>query len=198
MLPVYLLESRKLLDHDMYVWTNLEENVLSAKEVMLTSPHERMNLILSYTNPVSSDSELDQAKELSRVINEFIEDYFELRIKEDRQKPTGSVLKEDNLAVATEKEINAFKPLAIERLKQAIPTEDMLVRSLKNLYEMSGAVKLAFANKATRNLSTTMGLLWERIASISPYAVNPEIEFNLKIKGIDLIAKNINTGNIEY
>ena len=47
-------------------------------------------------------------------------------------------------------------------------------------------------------LSTTMGLLWERLASISPYAINPEIEFNLKIKGIDLISLNVDTNEIEY
>jgi hypothetical protein len=62
---------------------------------------------------------------------------------------------------------------------------------------MAGCSKLAGANKVTRNLSTTLGMLWEEIACISPYVVNPEREFNLKVRGVDLISL-VGGNTVEY
>lgn len=159
---------------------------------------ERSAEIVKAANLSGSETELEKAQKLAAVINLFIDEYFNISIARDRARPTGSVLGEANLISAMSMEIERFKPIALSKLRSVLPTAQELKSDPKNPYELSGAVKLAFANRATRTLSTTMGLLWERIANISPYAINPEAEFGLKIKGIDLIAKNIETNLIEY
>jgi hypothetical protein len=78
------------------------------------------------------------------------------------------------------------------------PTVEELQAEPKNIYELVGATELAFANRVSRNISTTMGSLWEKVANISPYAVNPETEFGVKIVGVDLILKNAQSGQVEY
>ena len=174
--------------------------MLNALEVLNAPRNERKSMVLTEAG-LQNGTELDgigQAKVISSVINEFVDDYFLLSIDRDKKRNDGSVLLEINQRAAFDQKIDEFTPVAIRELRSAIPDRQELIRSSKNLYEMSGAVKLAFANKATRSLSTTMGLLWENLAGVSPHAINPEIEFDLKIKGIDLIAKNINSGVIEY
>lgn len=173
--------------------------MFTAQQILGSNIAERKELIIGETVGLEDmESALDRTKEVSRVINIFISAYFQLKIQNDLNQARGSILVDNNLAEAFDKEIEIFKPIAISKLQESMPTTDELLRSSKNVYEMSGATKLAFANKATRTLSTTMGLLWERLASISPYAINPEIEFNLKLKGIDLIALNQDTSNVEY
>jgi hypothetical protein len=79
--------------------------------------------------------------------------------------------------------------------KESIESTDVK----ENLYNAAGATRLANANKVTRSLSTKMGHLWEVVSQLSPYAINPEAEFgNLKIKGVDIIALNYNTSELEY
>ena len=173
--------------------------MITAKDVFLSSPKKRKEMILGEVTGFNNlDSEIDKTREIARVINTFLEDYFILKIQQDEDLYNGSVLLNENLSSAFDLEINRFKPIAINELKGTVPTKDAILLSSKNVYEMAGATKLAFANKVTRTLSTTMGLLWERLASISPYAINPESEFNLKIQGIDLICMNHTTGVIEY
>lgn len=172
--------------------------MIDVNNLISLTPSQRRIEIIKHTNNLSALDEIAQARELARVINTFIEDYINLLVNKDSASSSGSVLEDANLKDAFDKEIDKFKPTAIQQLRNAMPTEQELLRSAKNLYEMSGATKLSFANKVTRNLSTTMGLLWERLASISPYAINPEIEFNLKIKGIDLISLNVDSNDIEY
>ena len=173
--------------------------MLSAQNVYAENRDRRKVLILQETRNIEKTfTEIEMAREVSRVLNTFLPEYFELRISADAAREAGSILLRENLSSAFDAEINIFKPAAIAQLRAELPTREGLLESSKNLYEMAGAVKLSFANRVTRNLSTTMGLLWERLASISPYAINTEIEFNIKIKGIDLIAKNIVTEIIEY
>ena len=56
-----------------------------------------------------------------------------------------------------------------------------------NLYQMSGATDFAKINIILRSLSTSMGLLWEEIATLSRIAIGTEKEFDIKINGIDII-----------
>jgi hypothetical protein len=175
--------------------------MITANEVFQGDVAQKKRLILGCAVGLDSmDSEIERAREISRVINIFLPDYFKLALNKDSSKEEGSILETNNLNLEFSREINLFKPEAILKLKGALPTKQELIHSSKNIYEMSGAVKLAFANKTTRMLSTSMGMLWERLASISPYAINPEIEFGLRIKGIDLIVLNKNKSAqvIEY
>ncbi|GAL33138.1 hypothetical protein JCM19240_6570 [Vibrio maritimus] len=94
--------------------------------------------------------------------------------------------------------IDNFRPIAVKAINDTKAKVTNPETKPKNIYELAGAATLASANNITRNLSTKMGLLWERVASISPYAINTESEFGLKIKGIDLISLNISTGRVEY
>jgi hypothetical protein len=40
-----------------------------------------------------------------------------------------------------------------------------------------------------------MGSLWEKISNISPYIINPEFEFGIKITGIDILLFSEETVN---
>ena len=172
--------------------------MLSAAQVFALSPEERKEIILEQAKLLTDDNDIEISRKISRVINSFSEDYFSLLQQSDATQKTGSTLFEGNFLEAIDREIQEFLPIATRELQRSTPDRDVIIKSPKNIYELAGAVKLAGANKATRNLSTTMGLLWERIANISPHAINPEIEFHLKIKGVDLISRNIENGNIEY
>jgi hypothetical protein len=171
---------------------------MNAETLRGLSVAERATLINSQPKVISANTDLEKAEAISSYINSFLDDYFDLCIEEDENKENGSLLSKENQTKAMHVEIDAFLPLAVKALEKSEPDRDRLIASGKNLYEISGAVKLSFANKATRNLSTTMGLLWERLANISPYSINPESEFGVKIKGIDLISRNIHTDVIEY
>ncbi len=166
-----------------------------------SSPAARKQMIEqaaeSVTMPpgININKDLVYSYRVSIIINSFIEDY----IKEKVEKDTGnSVLQPHKLNDAIRKEIEGFIPLAIGQLNKSIPSRQELEIRSKNLYEVAGARRLAFANNVTRTLSTTMGSLWERLADISPYAVNTESEFGIKIKGIDVILMNRVTQDIEF
>lgn len=172
--------------------------MINAVDLLSYTPTQRKISITNQAGILATDNEIEVSRKLARVINTFIDDYFVLLIQNDQNNANGSVLDRENIGQKIDAEIASFRPLAIAELNKANPTRADLIRNAKNLYELAGASKLAGANKATRNLSTTMGLLWERVANISPYAVNPEIEFNLKIKGVDLISKNKQSNIVEY
>ena len=170
----------------------------TADKILSLDINQRSKLILEEVGDLTGeDDDIVAAQRISAVLNTFLPDYFKLRIENETQKGSGSILAEDNLEKAIKQEIRLFMPDAISSVKNKDSREDILSNS-KNLYEISGAVNLAAANKITRSLSTTMGHLWERIALISPYAISPELEFNIKIKGIDLIILNCRTQVIEY
>lgn len=146
--------------------------------------------------PAKIDSDLHTAYKYAQVLEGFIQDYILKAVEID--KNNGSVLSKDQQEVAIKKAIDEFYPKALEELKKALPDKDKLKKNAKNLYEVAGARKLAFGNNATRTLSTTMGLLWEKLANISPYAINPEIEFGIKLKGVDAIYYDVNSHKIMY
>lgn len=146
----------------------------------------------------STENEIDRSRVLSDCINTFVREYLEYLVHIDSQRETGSILELRNLRVEIGALVDEFRPTAFQKLEEAIPDIENLQRSGKNIYEVSGAISLSYANKITRTVSTTLGLLWERIANISPFALNPEIEFGLKLAGIDLIILNCQTEILEY
>jgi hypothetical protein len=169
----------------------------NAQQLFVASRTQRKTLILGAAGDLDCD-EIERSRRISRVLNTFLPDYFDLQIAADLQQAGGSILDPDNLNAAIAGEIDRFTVVAVEALHDAVPNEAELVNSSLNIYEMTGAVKLTFANKVTRTLNTKMGLLWERIANISPFAINPESEFDIAVKGIDLVARNFHTDVIEY
>lgn len=171
--------------------------MLSARKVYDTARQDRKSLILSQPG-IRADDDLGSARAISTVLNGFIDDYFGILVAEDGRRPGGSVLDLGNQEQAMREEIQKFRPLAIKKVQEAVPNSQDMKKHAGNIYEFSGARKLAAANKVTRNLSTTMGLLWERLANISPYSINPESEFGVKVKGIDLISRNVSSGLVEY
>ncbi len=173
--------------------------MIDAKKIYALTVAERKAVLekqaANVTVPNNITKGLHSAYRTSKVIGEFVDEYFDLAISQDE---THDALKPRNLRRAIKMEIDSFLPHAIDALISGKPTKENLQKSSRNLYELSGAAGLSFANKATRTLSTTMGSLWERIANVSPYAIEPETEFGLKITGVDLIVRNINTNNIEF
>lgn len=127
---------------------------------------------------------LQETYRVSRALEAVLPRYFELRIQRDMQKFEQYELRTSLIR----EQVNVFLPVALSDLKLGYHA---LLRDArdkpKNLYELGGALRLAFGSNATRSISTKLGLVWERIACLSPYAINPESEFGIKIEGVDAI-----------
>lgn len=56
-----------------------------------------------------------------------------------------------------------------------------------NLFQLVGAVKLVRANSVSRLVSTHLGSAWEEMAALSHLAVSPEVDFEVRLKGVDIV-----------
>ncbi|UAA37510.1 hypothetical protein KIH87_12385 [Paraneptunicella aestuarii] len=171
--------------------------MISAKEILPLTPAERKQLLLEDSNAYQAKNEFERCQRLSHSINKFIEDYFKQIQLSDRENNIGSILQEFNIPDAIMHEINKFKPIAINEITTSISSKNS-ESPPANIYELAGAHKLAGGNKTSRNLSTALNQLWHNIANISPYVVSPEQDFNIKLKGIDLIIHNTSNKKVEY
>lgn len=85
-----------------------------------------------------------------------------------------------------------YLPKVFEQFTQAVLPELMLLRNTscdknENIYQLSNAKNLSAANAITRTYSTKLGLLWERIANLSPNVTSPELDFGFKIPEVDVV-----------
>jgi hypothetical protein len=171
---------------------------LNATTMLAATPAERKALILDelptgYTPSGinKEERELSKARDYSAIINTFIEDYIRLKIDQDNSLSGGSILLKQNLNAGLDKLFDDFYT------EKAMPI--FSAREKENVFSMSGADNLIFANKVTRSIANLMGNFWEKISILSPYVINPENEFdNFKIKGVDFIVLNKLTNNLEY
>ena len=172
---------------------------LGADEVASAETDERKNMIesqlpLGYAPEGETDEErgISRARDISHIINSFIKEYINLKIKSDSGLGSGSFLEPQTMYSVLSKEMDHWRDT---KGKESIFSSD----TKQNPYKLAGAFRLANANRVTRSLSTKMGGLWEHLAQLSPYAINPEIEFGgLKIQGVDLVVLNYNTGKLEH
>jgi len=175
--------------------------MLDAKTIKLATRSQRKAMILDaaarQTAPTTL-GDLEKPYKIGKALNEFIEEYIEFSIHEETESTKNSVLKINNLKDALNSRMSEYLLSALTKMNEDSRSVEEMMADPKNAYELAGAKELALANKVTRNLSTTMGNLWEKLADISPYALNPDLEFGIKIRGIDIICKNINTENIEF
>ena len=175
--------------------------MLDAKTIKSANKSQRKSMILEaaarQTAPTTL-GDLEKPYTIGKALNEFIEEYIEFEIHKDLDTGGNSVLIIDNLKQALNSRMSNYLLSAMTKMNVDTRTIEDMMADPKNAYELAGAKELAFANKVTRNLSTTMGSLWEKLADISPYALNPDLEFGIKIRGIDIICKNIETQKIEF
>jgi hypothetical protein len=176
--------------------------MFSYEDFKVATAQERSVLISNEAEkiicPDGFTAQLEFAYRASKVINQIIDEHIDNQLRNDASLKHGSALQNENFIAATNKIFDDFRPLAEQKISELRPTVEELKAKPKNLYELVGATELAFANRVSRNISTTMGPLWELVANISPYAVNPETEFGVKIVGVDLVLKNAQSGQIEY
>lgn len=174
--------------------------MIIASEIKLLELSKKKALILSEAEPIIAPDNLGKLEKhfkIARVFDQFIAEYIDFAIAEDNAKAEGSVLQSNTLRTALKTKLDYYLSDALEKVVADPRAVEDMMQNPKNAYELAGARELAFANKITRNLSTTMGNLWEKLADISPYAVNPEIEFGIKVKGIDILCKNIGSKELE-
>jgi hypothetical protein len=56
-----------------------------------------------------------------------------------------------------------------------------------NLFQLVGAMKLVRANSVSRLVSTHLGAAWEEMAALSHLAVSPDVDFGVRLKGVDIV-----------
>ena len=189
------------MDHSSEV-NQGEVGMPSAEDIFKMSKIERKQFLqkeaAKLDSPESLDNDLVDAYKFSSVINSFILDYFQLCVSNDLSQPEGSILNDQNLIKSIKKVTAEYHAKGSATLTNSLTSVEAIQNSAKNIYEISGALRLASGNNITRTLSTIMGAMWEELANISPYAVNPESEFNIAIKGVDLILFNKDRNLVEY
>jgi hypothetical protein len=171
---------------------------LAADELIPLSIQERKALILHHASFIDvihiTDKDLHTAYKYGKVISSIAPAYFQYQIAQDRQN--SSVLELDTQSQLISSKTEKFADDFIEWLKADFAKKRAILDrhpNPRNLFELCGAKLLVTSNSVTRNLSTTMGSLWEKISNISPYIINPELEFGIKITGIDIIIFSENT-----
>ncbi|WP_414543252.1 hypothetical protein [Nostoc sp. CCY0012] len=165
---------------------------LAADELIPLSVKERKALILHHASLIDvihiADEDLHTAYKYAKVISSIAPAYFQYQIAQDRQN--GSVLELDIQSQLISSKTEKFADDFIEWLKADFENKSAILDhhpNPRNLFELCGTKLLVTSNSVTRNLSTTMGSLWEQISNISPYIINPELEFGIKITGIDIL-----------
>jgi hypothetical protein len=175
--------------------------MLKATELFDLEPLARKEKIVSQITDFGllndKGTKFSKSKAITNVINSFIDDYFDYYIKKDNENSKGSILLPENMEHAIQSVIKDRNSRILD-IFNGVPKKDSMNDSYLNIYEMSDALKLAVSNHVTRRISNLVGGLWEDFATISPYAINPDHEFKLKIVGIDLISQNFETNEVEY
>ncbi len=124
------------------------------------------------SNPKNIEKKLHKSYKYKEVLNKFIVDYInKIKINDP-----------EDLKPGIKKKINEFK---VNFLNHKLP--ELTNKEPTNLYQMSGAIDFAKINLILRSLSTSMGHLWENIATCSKLTISTEKEFDLKINGVDII-----------
>lgn len=165
---------------------------LVAETLIPLSVPERKALILHHASLIDvthiTDEDLHTAYKYAKIISSIAPAYFQYQIAQDKQN--GSVLQLDKQSQLIGSKTNKFADNFIAWLKADFKKKSAILENHpnpRNLFELCGAKLLVTSNSVTRSLSTKMGILWEQIADISPYVIIPEFEFEIKIKGIDII-----------
>lgn len=167
--------------------------MLDGEKLFRMDSGARKSWILEYSSkpdfspPQSLSDNLQQTYRLSRALEIVLPRYFQLLISRDLQKFEHSASRRTLIR----EKIDEYLPIALRDLHSSYQNlVDNALDNPKNLYELGGAMRLAFGSNATRTISTKLGLVWENIACLSPYAINPESEFGIKLEGVDAIILN--------
>jgi hypothetical protein len=155
---------------------NKKEKEFDLEEFVKKNKSDKKKYILEeakkITPPGTIHTNLYDAYKNKEVINKFIKEYINLK------NDTEDQIKENIVS-----KINKFKKNYIEnKLPEKIATKK------NSVFSMVGAEIFKSAQTISKSLSTSMGSLWEKIASCSNNVINTEEEFGIKITGVDAIA----------
>ncbi len=162
---------------------------IQPKQLTSLSVTERMQLIEEHADSVDVPTELNpdlhRAYQISTVLEPALSGFIQEQIQADTSR--GSIFLGDRQFAAIAHACEQFANLFIETIPSSVRSLEEMESEPRNLYELCGAVVFAESNSISRQLSGSMGNLWETIANISPYAINPEDDLGIKITGIDSI-----------
>ena len=163
---------------------NKKEEEFILEEFVKKNKSDKKKYILEEAKKISPPNAINdnlfEAYKNKEVINKFIKEYIDL--KNDT---------EDQIKEKIKNKIDKFKKHYIEnKLPEKIATKK------NSLFSMVGADIFKSAQTISKSLSTSMGSLWEKIASCSNNVINTEEEFGIKITGVDAIA--LINGKITY
>ena len=142
-------------------------------------------------------NKVEQSRIDSGIVNPLLDSFFTVSI--DNDKKHGRFI--DNATNQEKKISEVFDSFINEKMKKIgsiFSKLESFQKKPSNIYEFAKTSGFILGNKVTRDISESLGHIWEDVASLSPYALSPDDDFLFKIAGIDLIAKHISTGKIEY
>ncbi len=162
---------------------------VQAIQLIPLSVSARSQLIAEYANmvnvPAELNSDLHRAYQIAAVLTPALSGFIQHQIQVDIAQ--GSVLESDRQSAAIATECEQFADRFIASMPTLVRSPEEMELNPRNLYELCGAAVFIESNSISRQLSTRMGELWEKIVRISPSAVSPEQDFGLKITGIDIV-----------
>ncbi len=163
--------------------------IVQATQLIPLSVSARSQLIAEYASvvnvPAELNSDLHHAYQIAAVLTPALSGFIQHQIQVDIAQ--GSVLESDRQSAAIAAECEQFADRFIATMPTLVRSPEEMELNPGNLYEMCGAAVFIESNSISRQLSTRMGELWEKIVRISPSAVSPEQDFGLKITGIDIV-----------
>lgn len=139
--------------------------------------YQRFNEKFS-TSPESILNPIERSFKLSQVLEEFLPYYFNNKADKTNQLNTL---------------FQSFQQRVLPELKA---TKIAAMNEEKNIYQMFDAPALSAANAITRTFSTKLGLFWEEVANLSPNVISSELDFDIKLVGVDSII--LYNNNIYY
>lgn len=116
--------------------------------------------------------DLWEAYKNKEIINKFIKDYIQLKKNTDEE-----------IKKKIKDKVESFK---VDYINNKLTNKMSSTKT--SLFSMIGADIFKSAQTISRSLSTSMGSLWEKIASCSNSVINTEEEFGIKITGVDAIS----------
>ena len=156
---------------------------LSLDELLSLSLQERGKIVKEYANQLEIDEEIPQGLRESyniyMTVEPYIEDLANLNITESTAFLNGN---KENIIKAINTILNDKKPDIFQTIDN-IRTN----RKTTTIFELVNSEKLSMAQKSTRSISTMMGNMLEDIAHIAPNCISPELDFGVKIAGLDLL-----------
>ena len=156
---------------------------LSLDELLSLSVRERGKVVKEYANQLEIDKEIPEGLRASYSTYMAIEPYLaDLATLNSNSSFAFLHGEKESITKSINTILNDKKPDIFKKIDKI-----RLNRKTTTIFELVNSEKLSMAQKSTRSISTMIGNILENIAHVAPNCMSPELDFGVKIAGLDLL-----------